>query len=255
MIKEHQPTIFDSSVKILFSSKEDGSIATGAGKQPTPEEVATRNQLLQANGFDYARTAVLFVTYADDRSYIDISRVTEQNAGTDIIADAIYTTEPNIPMLLPVADCIATVVYDPAVRMLGVLHLGRHASIAGLVGKFATEVKAQTGSDAGNWKVWMGPSLQLQSNLMQYFEPPDKDEWANYVTPAEAGVLVDLPGYNTDALVKQGVYADNIEVSNINTFTDARYFSFRAANEANMPEKLGRMAVVAQMTALVGPAV
>ena len=254
MIKNHQPTIFDSAVKVFFSSLEDGSIAKGGGEPATPGNLANRKRLLSENGFPVDNATVLYVTYADDRTYQQVDMVTSDNRGKDIQTDALYTTEPDTPLLLPVADCIATVVHDPKTDMLGLLHLGRHASVAGLIEKFAEEVNKKLKSDPINWRLWMSPSIQRASHQQKYFEWEDTEEWSRFVVKLNGDVLVDLPAHNKAHFINLGVLPKNIQISDIDTYLDERYFSHRAATVGGKPEKQGRMMAVAMMTAPGEPA-
>lgn len=153
-------------IRIIFTGVHEGSIAAGAGRPDTIDHVATRDALIQ-HYFDTPTHHKLLITYGPERTYTHIEQLGEDSPSV-IGCDALYTTLPGKVMVLPVADCIATVVYDPQTRMLGVLHLGRHSSIAGLIESFAIEVADRVGSDPRDWWVWMSPSLKQQNDSMDY---------------------------------------------------------------------------------------
>lgn len=248
MIKEHQPTIFDSSVRTIFSSHNDGSIAAGGGEEAKQEHIDRRKALFLSHGFPPDLPALLFVRYGEDKDYRSVSRVTRANAHGSIDADCLYTTEYNLPILLPVADCIATVVHDPVVSMLAVLHLGRHSSVAHLIEAFQAETERTLKSRPSDWRVWMSPSLQASNNTLDYFTPESPEEWSDFMTTRDDGkLLIDIPAHNRDRFERLGVPPENIQVSEIDTYTDEQYFSHRAATELKSPGRQGRMAVVAMM--------
>lgn len=239
---------FAPGVKIAFSSVEDGSIAAGGGRPSLPEHEANADGFLQQY-FATTRRSKVFVTYLPENTYTHIVRVTTDNAGQAIQSDALYTSDADQVITLPVADCIATVVYDPIAHMMGVLHLGRHASVAGLIEEFAIEVADTLGSDPRDWHVWMSPSLQPDSNMLDYFEPPHIDGWHGFMPMREDGKIhLDIPGHNRERFERLGVLQANIYVSPIDTYSDERYYSHRAATELGRPDRQGRMMVAAEMT-------
>lgn len=233
-------------IELIFSAASDGSMATGGGQADGPQYAENTEAFLIKHGFGVERSRV-FVTYGDKRSYVDIERVSADNAGQVISADALYTTEPGRAITLPVADCVATVVYDPVASMLGVLHLGRHSSVAGLIEHFVLEAADNVGSDPRDWLVWMSPSLRQNHDRMDYFSPADSDEWRDFVDQREDGIYIDVVGHNRARFERAGVHPDNIAISPIDTYADERFFSHRAARELNQPNRQGRMMVAARI--------
>ncbi len=81
----------------------------------------------------------------------------------NFIADAIVTTTPGHALLLPVADCIATAIFDPVRGVLMLAHLGRH-SLEQQGGVKVIEYLAKSyGSKAGDLQVWLSPSINKES--------------------------------------------------------------------------------------------
>ncbi len=248
MIAEHQPKLFGLSVKVIFSSVDDGSMATGGGKPSRSEHLNNRHILLTKHTFSSAESIVLSVRYSNDKDYKTIRRVFQSDLGSMVDCDGFYTTDTAVPLLLPVADCIATVVYDPTVHLLGVIHLGRHASLAGAIESFAAEVQHSLGSKPINWQVWMSPNLQQSSNMLDYFNPDKPEEWQDFIHTDTNKIAVDIPMHNKHRFELLGVLPQNIEISSIDTYTDERYYSHRAAVEQSQPERDGRMVVIAEIT-------
>lgn len=237
---------FHRDIDLIFSTVENGSMAAGAGSPSKPEHVQNVDRFLNDHNFptDHSR---IYVTYGDSHTYTEVVRVTNQNHPQTIESDAIYTTETGLVMTLPVADCVATVVYDPEVNMLGVLHLGRHASVAGLIESFTIEVADNVGSDPRDWYVWMSPSLRQPHDRMDYFLPADTDEWRDFVDVRDDGTYIDVLGHNVSRFERAGVASKNIVVSPVDTYVDERFFSNRASTELRRPERQGRMMVAARI--------
>ena len=239
---------FAPGVRIAFSSVDDGSIAAGGGKLSTEQHEQNADKFLSTY-FGTTNRAKVRVTYDADNTYTHCERVTSQNANQSIRSDALYTTLDEAVITLPVADCVATIVYDPQARMLGVLHLGRHSSVAGLIEEFAIEVADVTGSDPRDWHVWMSPSLRAPSDRMEYFTPPHPDQWEAYARKeADGKIHLDITGHNRERFERLGVQQSNIYVSPIDTYSDVRYFSQRAATEQTDSSRSGRMMVAAALT-------
>ena len=244
----YQPvSTFPVGVKVCFSMISDGSVAVGGGSKPTDDNIRNTKQFLEKYSFPLPSTK-LFVTYGLQRTYRDIARVTKENFGQPCLVDAFYTTEPDVTLTLPVGDCIATVVYDPRARLLGILHLGRHASVERLIEAFALKVMGDTDSRPSNWYVWMSPSLQAAENRLEYFDPLHVEEWDNFRSlDAQNMIHIDIPGHNRDRFIQLGVVPERITVSPVDTYTDEQYFSHRAAIENDNTSRQGRMMVAAMM--------
>lgn len=237
-------------IQVIFSNANDGSMAAGGGGDPSQQHIENTKNFLTRHGFPTRRSNI-FVTYADDRTYVDIARVDESNAGSEFKADALYTTMADTVITLPVADCIATAIYDPTTRMIGVLHLGRHSSVAGLIEHFVVEVADNVGSDPHDWRVWMSPSLKKSHDRLDYFVSADTEEWSGFVERKSDGIYIDTVGHNQAHFIRAGVRPENIIISPIDTCEDERYFSHRAANELSQPERQGRMMLAVRRPALI----
>lgn len=238
--------IFADSVAIFLSSRADGSMATGQGKPQTPQQLANVENFLSRSGLSSRRSAMQ-VTYAPGRSYTDIERIDASNAGVPVYADAIYTTDSNQVLVLPVADCVATVIYDPVTNLLGLLHLGRHSSVAGLIEAFVIDVADALGSDPRNWRVWMSPSLSVQNDKLAFFDPVNSQQWQGFVHQKNDGFYIDTAGHNRARFERAGVATGNITMPSSDTYADEKYFSHRAFLDGQL-DKNGRMIVAAQLS-------
>lgn len=249
-MSEYQPiTTFPKGIMATFSSVENGSMAAGGGNTPTEQHQRNAEQFLAEQGLPVDCRTRIFVTYSEGRVYDDVVRVTKDDCGKSIETDAIFTTEVGQTLTLPVADCVATIVYDPTVRMLGMLHLGRHSSVDGLIERFAKTVQDQTDSQPENWHVWMSPSLGMEHNKLQYFTPSSREEWKDFQRTDDAGEIhIDMAAHNRERFIKLGVMPVRIAMSGIDTYGDPRYFSHRAATEPGGDiERQGRMMAAAVM--------
>lgn len=222
-------------------------MASGGGQPDTGPYSDNVDKFLLGNNFPLERSRV-HVKYGDEQSYIKIERIDDASAGRDIMADALYTTEPGRVITLPVADCIATAVYDPVTSLLGVMHLGRHSSVAGLIEHFVLEVADNLGSDPRDWHVWMSPSLKKPSDRLDFFELSDTEEWKDYVDIDDTGIRIDTVGHNKARFMRAGVKGQNIIISPEDSYRDETYFSHRAAKELDDSSRQGRMLLAAYIS-------
>ncbi len=234
-----------SDIDIIFSDVNDGSMAAGGGAPSTSTHMKNADRFLSRHGFSNKRSRVL-VEYTPERTYTDVRQLSDETIGQEVACDALYTTEPGRVITLPVADCVATVVYDPVTGMLGVLHLGRHSSVAGLIEAFIIEVADSLGSDPRDWLVWMSPSLKMVHDRLEFFEPIDSDEWSDFARRGKDGIYIDMVGHNQARFIRAGVELSNIVSSKSDTYSDDNYFSHRAYLDSRS-DKNGRMMVAAKI--------
>jgi hypothetical protein len=118
----------DSTVLIAMSDIGDGTMSTPADDIT---RLRNRTKFLASRGITPEQTALVYLRYEGDdyRRYFVVS---SSFAGDGIVrpsstvADALFTSEKGLALLLPVADCVAAVLYDPIRQAMGLAHLGRH---------------------------------------------------------------------------------------------------------------------------------
>lgn len=248
-MSKYQPVAeLPEGVRVVFSDASDGAMLSGGMNDTTPEQAANTVRFLEKHSLSTETYAKVGVLYEPDSTYTEVARV--ESGGSDtVLADALYTTVPGKTIILPVADCLGTVVYDPVVHCLGVLHLGRHSSVAGLIEAFTIELADREGSDPRDWWVWMSPGLKQASDALDYFDPAETDEWRDFVSRDVAGKYhIDMAGHNRSRFVRAGVRPERIIIAPEDTFTDPNYFSHRAALAAGKTSA-GRMLLAARLEA------
>lgn len=244
MITNDQPDCFPGNVRVAVSSRQDGTMLDRSIGVHADSIVANRTRFCMAAGIDYDDTVYQRIIYDASRSYALIAEV---DAGSttkftqEVVADALYTTTPGIAMMLPVADCIPAVLYDPTRQALAIAHLGRHSTYAKLAPRIVKHFIAN-GSNPVDLIVWMGPHAQKQSYRMEWFDRTDDPDWQGFFSQGQDGYYLDMAGFNRGLMIHEGVPAYRIHTSLIDTVTDENYFS-HAAGEAS-----GRIALVAQLT-------
>ncbi|WP_338520611.1 polyphenol oxidase family protein [Candidatus Nanosynbacter sp. BB002] len=244
MIVADQPTCFPSDLLVAVSSKDDGTMLNRIRGRHVTEVLENRRRFCDQIDITYGDVVYHVISYDQAQTFDTIAEVTEADTtrhnNEGIFADALYTEAVGIGLFLPVADCIATVIYDPKRRALMLAHLGRHSTVAQLMSR-AVRYFVERGSQAKELQIWMSPSITQKNYRMDYFNHADDINWRNFYHQTADGIYLDMQGFNRSLAIQVGVPADNIVMSSIDTADDPNYFSHSSGDTA------GRIVVVAMM--------
>lgn len=227
MISVDQPTCFDSRLVVRFSSRDDGPMLARNLALHADHIVANRRQFCLASGTPYENVVYQVIEYGETESYNNLVDVTEFDTvkyKPGVKADGLFTMQPQVGLFLPVADCIATVVYDPMGPSLAVLHLGRHSTLSNLI-ELTLQRFLRAGASLKDLVVWMSPSAQRASYQLEWFTAKDDPSWQGFYDMKDGRYYVDLQGYNKVVFMRNGVREDNIHISQVDTMKNEHYFS------------------------------
>lgn len=227
MVATDQPRCFPSDVLVALSSKADGSMLNRVLGVHHAAIISNRERFCEQTGVLYENVVYQKISYGADESYALLQEVSSDETTRHlpgVHADALFTREPGVGLFLPVADCVATVVYDPVRRALALLHLGRHSTLTDLVEKTVTHFKG-CGSDPGDLIVWMSPSAKGDTYRLEWFDYEHDERWKEFYIKNDDGYFLDLPGYNRRRFTDCGVAAENVFISPVDTTKDPHYFS------------------------------
>lgn len=253
MIKVDQPTIFGDALTVGVSSREDGQMQHG-WIEADEEVTENRQKFLTAAGLAIEYSALVRIQYIDGASYDKIVEVSEADAGMGMykrdgtVADCLVTTTKNLGLFLPIADCGATVVYDPKHEVLALAHLGRHSTVANLARKLVEYLTVNHQTDPSDLLVWISPSISPDNYILEYAGfANDNPAWEKYCVTVNAGYRVDISGYNMSQFVDSGIQSRNIAVSDVDTADSPNYWSHH--QQKNVLGELAppRFAVVASL--------
>lgn len=244
MIRTDQPTYFPPELLIAVSSKDDGTMLNRIRGRHVAEIVNNRRRFCDQTGVKYDDVVYHVISYNQGQTFDTIAEVTETDTvkhnNEGIFADALYTETAGIGLFLPVADCIATVIYDPRRRALMLAHLGRHSTVAQLMSR-AVRYFVERGSQAKDLQILMSPSITQKNYRMDYFDHTNDTNWHNFCRQTADGIYLDMQGFNRSLAVQAGIPAENIFISPIDTADDPNYFSHSAGDTG------GRFAVLAEI--------
>ena len=138
--------------------------------------------------------------------------------------DGLITREPNVFMMITVADCLPLMVYDPILKIAGIAHAGWKGILLGVGEALINEFKAM-GSNPEDLVAGIGPGICqrhfiVKNDILDKF----KTSYAKSILLRNHDGYVDLKRCLTDQLVKTGVTKFNLEVAKECTVCNNYYF-------------------------------
>lgn len=147
-------------------------------------------------------------------------------------ADAAVTDDPDLLLVVSVADCFPLLFHDPVRRAVGAAHCGWRGSRLGLAGRVVEAMTERYGSRPEDVLVAIGPGIQgacyqVGAEVVEAFAEAGFP--AGIARPdAEGRHRLDLVAANRHVLARAGVPGANIESLGACTHCDAdRFFSHR----------------------------
>lgn len=220
--------------------------------------VENRKRLAQMLGVDPNH-----LTCGEQVHGVGVTRVTKELIGKGAFSwddsipdsDAIHTNLLNVPLLLLVADCVPVLLYDAAHHAVAVIHAGWRGAIAHIVERTLDSMHESYGTTAEACYLYIGPSIggdsfEVSEEIAQQFRQ-DLDglglsqeiDLVKYIQREGQTVAtphVDLKRYIAACLVQRGVPMEQISVSDTDTMTEDRCYSYRRDQG-----RTGRMAMFA----------
>lgn len=217
---------------VAISTVSDGSMYDPLD-QVKSEVILNRSEWLKKHDFSLEDAVRLHISYDGD-DFCRYRIVTPENRGEGMTGpsveynDALVTTDKNVVLFLPVADCVATTLFDKEKGVLMLSHLGRHSleqdggvrSVQFLVDTFNI--------DPAHLKVWLSPA-------------PGKKAYPIFKL-GDVGMKEAVH----EQLARAGVLPENIVDNTADTTTDSGYFSHTAFLKG-MKLADGRFAMLAVM--------
>jgi hypothetical protein len=159
--------------------------------------------------------------------------------------DALVSTSSSVAVAVLAADCVPVLLADGDARVVGVVHAGRRGLAAGVV-QAAVAALVRTGAESSRIRAVVGPAIsgaayEVPAALRDEIAAVIPETWSRtaWGTPA-----LDLPAGVVAVLGRTGV--TRVEVLDICTFTDERFYSHRRAQRQGTTT--GRFAGVVRLS-------
>lgn len=232
-------------VRHAFTTKFGGvstghceSLNLGFNRGDTEENVRENyRRLADALGVDDARW-----TLTKQIHETEVSVVTEAQAGMGLHqpmawqSDAIVTALPDTPLIGFYADCVVTLLYDPATHTAGVCHAGWRGMAGGILPKTVAVMAEQLGTKRESLIAVLGPSIRQECFETDADVPEAMEQQLGalahpYIMEKGPKFHVDLQGIGVRLLQDAGLSPENVIDSGICTMCCAEEFwSHRATH-------------------------
>jgi YfiH family protein len=151
--------------------------------------------------------------------------VNETAAGSLGEADVLFTSRPDVGLMIKVADCQSVLLYDPEAGIIANIHCGWRGSKADVIGASMEFMKREAGIEPRRMVAAVGPSLGPCCAEYRDYKEMFPAEWEKYRV-GEA--RFDFWALTMDQLEKAGLPPDRVEMARICTRCHrADFFSYR----------------------------
>ena len=141
--------------------------------------------------------------------------------GVDV--DALYTYEKNVPLCIFHADCVPIFFIDETTNLVGIIHAGYKGTLIHVAYKTIKKVIEDEKINPNNLKFYIGPYRMLKSFIVD-----DKSKQEIIEAGFKEAIKDDYfdNGFaNVLDLRRLGIKDEQINVSNLDTLTDERFYS------------------------------
>ncbi len=232
-----------------FDADDNFNLADYAG-QETENAIANRKRICEYLNIEFDRLTIARQTHDSN-----VAIVTEENAGTGKFTtdyaidntDALITNLPNIPLMMFAADCPLVILYDFERHILGLMHCSWRSIVKGLIENTISIMKKQFDINIKNLLIGIGPAAgkccyQVDEKFVDTISSASFN-LVQYVIRQSSGIMTfDLHGAIVHILSETGILAEHVEILDICTICDMRFFSYRREKR-----KAGRFALIASL--------
>ena len=197
--------LFNDQVILATSMRKDGNMRAFSETE-FDEVLKNQSTIVTALGGRSDNTARVLTTYLERNSFTEYCEINDRTITEHAInrpetalklADGLVTRTRDYTLLLPLADCLGVVFFDPEQNILGLLHSGRQYLEEDGAYKFVEFLKQNYNCKPQNLKVYLTAHAQ---NFEIYA--------LNHAKLAEAA---------REQLLRAGIKSENIEASDIDT--------------------------------------
>ena len=161
-------------------------------------------------------------------------------------ADALVTRTPGLPLVVTLADCVATSLYDTRNNAIGLAHAGWKGTLGRIVAKTLSCMQSEFGTKPTDVFAGISPSIgpghfEVGQEVADAFKKEFEAEANEFVVEDMHGTCyVNLWLANEAQLIGGGVLRENIQIAEIDTAARTElFYSHRRENG-----KTGRFAAI-----------
>ena len=174
---------------------------------------------------DYSRFVFVHQHHSDKIQKVslnDLGKGTDSfESGVDV--DALYTYEKNVPLGVFHADCVPIFFIDETTNLVGIIHAGFKGTLIHVAYKAIQQVIKDENINASNLKFYIGP-YRMPSSFIVDEETKQKIVEAGFESAIKDNRF-DNGLANIIDLRKLGIKDEQISLSNLDTYSDDRFYS------------------------------
>ena len=142
-------------------------------------------------------------------------------------ADAIVSNDPQLLLVIGIADCLPILFHDPIKNVIAAAHCGWRGTVKGIASKTLEKMISLYSSNPSDVQVAMGMCIQAKNYQVGYEVIAnflEADFPHNVYFKREGKYYLDLVAANYSSLVNEGVLPQNVWDSGLCTFSNAKQF-------------------------------
>jgi YfiH family protein len=172
-----------------------------------------------------------------------VKRINKSDRGKMIKnADGLITSDPEIVLMLRIADCVPVFLFDSKNQAIGLVHSGWRGTVGKIILFAIEKMMVEFGSDPKDLLMALGPSIQPCCNILKNPLQLELPEWKPFLNKKDKGFAVDLPEFIIDTAIQAGMKKENIKTTTICTVMKDNLYSYKRSKETG--EKEGRFAAI-----------
>lgn len=161
-------------------------------------------------------------------------------------SDALITDIPDITLITQYADCTPISLVDPAKKVIASVHSGWRGTSMGILQNAIISMKENYMSNVEDIRCFFWPSIsaedfEVDEDVAEIFRNSYADS-ENFIYRKGHKYHIDLGYVNKMLAVRNGILLQNIYTSNISTYSDKRFHSYRRDKKNS-----GRMALLMEL--------
>lgn len=208
-----------------FTTREGGvsqgifaSLNLAENRGDDPERVRENYRRLKS-ALGLRRLCFTKQVHGNEARYVTSADAREPYEPCEYTCDGLVTDEPGLGLLVFTADCIPILLHDPAGRVIAAAHAGWRGTVADIAGA-AVAAMARLGSDPADIRAAIGPGIsqccfETNDDVPKAVLAVLGGEGHAFISAGKVPgkYYVDLKGVNRALLLRAGLRAEHIAVS------------------------------------------
>lgn len=182
------------------------------------------NRKLVAESFNFLPENYIILNQVHGNNVAVIKNYNDLPAGESKIipaSDAVITNLPSICLTLHVADCVPILFFDPVKKVIGAAHAGWRGTVKQIALLTAQKMSKEFGCEQSDIITGIGPAIcencyEVGDGVINEYREKLKD-YKEVISARGNRKFIDLKLANKSQLLKAGIKAENIEMSDFCT--------------------------------------